>query len=266
MKPKDVVIYSDLDNTLLSSWDLGPIIVKKNIVALKKWFALGGQFSIATGRNLKNVLHFFKDFDISYPLVLVNGAMLYSFPDKKIIYKELLPNEFIEEAIDYFQKNKRIVIVLSDEKEVYTVIHQDSNNAPVIDFPHQEMMLDDIKAINVLKLTFVIFPSDYDKVISDIKNFHTYPLVNLLPSSKRFIEFVSAKVSKAKGIKKALQNHQKKLVCIGDYLNDLEMLKIADIPACPENSHEIVKQYAHIITVNNNEGAIADLIEQLLTS
>ena len=43
------------------------------------------------------------------------------------------------------------------------------------------------------------------------------------------------------------------------------MLKIADIPACPENSHEIVKQYAHIITVNN-EGAIADLIEQLLTS
>ena len=60
MKPKDVVIYSDLDNTLLSSWDLGPIIVKKNIVALKKWFALGGQFSIATGRNLKNVLHFLR--------------------------------------------------------------------------------------------------------------------------------------------------------------------------------------------------------------
>lgn len=266
MKPKDIVIYSDMDNTLLSSWDLGPIIVEKNINALKKWFALGGQFSIATGRNLKNVLHFFKDFNILYPLVLVNGAMLYSFSDKKIIYKELLPKEFIEEAINYSQKNKRIVLVLSDEDEVYSVIHKDNKNVPILGFPNQKITLDEIKNINVLKLTYVIFESDYEKVISDIRNFNTFPLVNLVPSSKRFIEIVSAKASKAKGIKKALQNHKKKLVCIGDYLNDLEMLEIADIPACPENSHVIIKKSAKIITVNNNEGALADLINQLLTS
>lgn len=265
MNPKDMVIYSDMDGTLLSSWNLGPIIVDKNIKMIKRWEELGGSFSIATGRNLKNVLHFLEGFRISYPLVLVNGAMLYSYQSKEIMYKELIPKSFLTEAINYYKNNKRVALVISNEDEVFSITHKCSE-VPELDFPTIEITLEELNNINVLKVTFVVFETDSDKIIDDINKFNNINEVNVVPSSKRFIEFVSVKASKAIGIMKALQDSKKKIVCIGDYLNDMEMLKIADISACPENGHEDVKKSAHIITVNNNEGAIGDLINKLLTS
>jgi len=267
MDPKDVIIYSDMEGTLLSSWELGPMVVEENKEALKKWSELGGSFSIATKRNLKNVLHFLTEFNIASPLVLANGAILYSHENKEIIYKELIPNSFLDEAIEYFKNNERVVLVISNEDEVFSVTHNSSKSIPELDFPTKKITLDDLKYINIIKVTFVVFESDSEQVNNDIKKFNTINEVNVLPSSKRFIETVSVKATKATGIKKALQNnYNKRLVCIGDYLNDIEMLNIADIPACPKNSHEKVKKSAKIITVDNNVGAIADLINQLLTS
>ena len=68
----------------------------------------------------------------------------------------------------------------------------------------------------------------------------------------------------------------KTLVCIGDFYNDVSMLEIADIAACPDNAPDDIKamcqivqnnipdkQDRKIVTCNNNEGALADLIEIL---
>lgn len=266
MDPKDVVIFSDMDGTLLSSWELGPIIVEKNLQAMKKWRDLGGSFSIATGRNLKNALHFFHDYQMEIPVVLANGALLYSHTTGEILHKELVPQAYIDEAIQYFENNNRIALVISDESEVYAVKHKHSRNIPKLDFPAQEISLETIKSLNVLKATFVVFAEDSEKVNYDLTQFNSINEVNVMPSSIRFIEVVSKKATKALGIKRALKGLQKKIVCIGDYLNDIEMLDIADISACPEHSHELVKKRAQITTVSNNEGAIADLINQLLTS
>ena len=55
----------------------------------------------------------------------------------------------------------------------------------------------------------------------------------------------------------------KTLVCIGDFYNDVPMLEIADIAACPDNAPDDIKAMCNIVTCNNNEGALADLIEIL---
>ena len=53
------------------------------------------------------------------------------------------------------------------------------------------------------------------------------------------------------------------VVAIGDYHNDLEMLRFAGISAAPSNAHEDVKDVADLIVGPSSEGAVADFIEYL---
>jgi hydroxymethylpyrimidine pyrophosphatase-like HAD family hydrolase len=106
-----------------------------------------------------------------------------------------------------------------------------------------------------------------EKVRFDLMGFPSIRFVNILPSSPRFIEMVSSTCTKEEGIRRVLQYQKtegKTIIAIGDYLNDIEMLKMADIAACPENSIDDVKKTARIITCVNNDGAVGDLIERLL--
>ena len=54
-----------------------------------------------------------------------------------------------------------------------------------------------------------------------------------------------------------------RVVCIGDYENDLSMLQEADLGVAVGNALEIVRQTADRVTVTNDENAIAALIDSL---
>ena len=54
-----------------------------------------------------------------------------------------------------------------------------------------------------------------------------------------------------------------RLYTCGDYLNDLEMLKAADVAVCPTNAHPQVKQTCDLCFRTNDDGLIADLIEYI---
>ena len=85
-------------------------------------------------------------------------------------------------------------------------------------------------------------------------------------SSHRYLEVVERAVNKAEGIRfarRAAGLEGRRLVCIGDYFNDLPMLRMADIAACPSNGAEELRAMCRIVTCDNNEGALADLIERL---
>jgi Cof subfamily protein (haloacid dehalogenase superfamily) len=267
MDPKKTIIFSDMDGTLLTSWDLGPVIPTSNLTSIKKWLDLGGMFSVATGRNLKNVPQYFTDFKITTPLVLVNGSLIYSQIDNKVLYQKKISDLFLYDAINYFKKSNYVCLVLSNHNEVYSVVHEHSIFKPIIDFPHQDISLEDIRNIEVLKISFVVAEQYADIVHDEINNLKYIKEVNVLPSAKRFIEVVNNTSTKSTGIKRAIEIAKltdKTIVCIGDYLNDLEMFEIADIKAAPINGHEDVKKSADIITRSNNDGAISDLINKLL--
>ena len=53
-------------------------------------------------------------------------------------------------------------------------------------------------------------------------------------------------------------------MAIGDYYNDMELLRTADISAAPANALPEVRETADHIVCSNNEGAVADLIERIL--
>ena len=54
-----------------------------------------------------------------------------------------------------------------------------------------------------------------------------------------------------------------KIFAIGDYFNDIEMLKTADISAAVKDSPEEVQCCADYITQSCEDGAVADFIDYL---
>jgi hydroxymethylpyrimidine pyrophosphatase-like HAD family hydrolase len=50
---------------------------------------------------------------------------------------------------------------------------------------------------------------------------------------------------------------------VGDYENDLTLLRAADVAVCPANAHPDVKREADMVLCHHDEGVIADLIERL---
>ena len=53
------------------------------------------------------------------------------------------------------------------------------------------------------------------------------------------------------------------LFAAGDYYNDVEMLRLADVSAVPCDSPDEVKELAKHITCKCDDGAVADFIDYL---
>jgi hydroxymethylpyrimidine pyrophosphatase-like HAD family hydrolase len=54
-----------------------------------------------------------------------------------------------------------------------------------------------------------------------------------------------------------------KIYVCGDYENDLEMLRDADVAVCPENAIDSVKDVCDLCLCDHKQGVIADLIEHI---
>jgi Cof subfamily protein (haloacid dehalogenase superfamily) len=267
--PKDLMIYSDMDGTLLSSWSKGPVISKRNEEAIRYFIKQGGLFSIATGRNMKNGPTYLENYPIQLPMVLVNGALIYDSFNQSIIRKITIDKSFVKEALEYFVQSNRIAVVISDINEVYHVIHPSisGDKLPELDFETINISISEVQTIDILKVTFVTHPEEKDIIEKDLSSFKTYSMISTSPSSKRFIEIVSAGINKAEAISYVKTNvltFNRKLVCIGDYSNDIEMLDLPDIAAIPQNGLESLKKRGRLITSHHVEDAIDDLIYQLI--
>ena len=55
-----------------------------------------------------------------------------------------------------------------------------------------------------------------------------------------------------------------KVYAVGDYENDLDMLRHADVPCCPANAIDAVKKVAKLHVCHCDDGAIADVIVEAI--
>ena len=88
-------------------------------------------------------------------------------------------------------------------------------------------------------------------------------------SCPTIFEIINPKATKGIAIKKLKEYFRSQgedviLIAAGDYENDLDMLKAADIAVCPSNALGTVKEICRYELRSNNEGAIAHLTEKII--
>lgn len=267
MELKNILIYSDMDGTMLTDWDRGPVVPERNLAAITRFMNEGGSFSIASGRQHTDILGFFPGFEFNAPIVQGNGASLYDCQKKTVFARLPLSRQYKEESIAFARANPWVWVVAADTRTVMQINMGDDRDRVTRALKENRISIEEYLTGEYVKIVYVVAdPADMPRLRELTAHFTCAPEISASMSSPVFLETFDCRASKALGIQKARDyanlNH-KTLVCVGDYYNDKEMLELADIAVCPSNAPEDLKALAHIITCNNNEGALADLIEAL---
>lgn len=260
----DWLIVSDIDGTLIDKQRKMPSV---NTEAIDRFVhTLGGNFTLASARGVESLTPHYKALpDVKTPAIVLNGAGIYDFSAEKMLWFNPVPESGINAVKRAMKKYRFLEIGIFTDDMIYLV-------RPGI-LSSVMMKLDSLSHIRVKSIDAV--PRDnWGKIIFFCpvwqKNKIRGYVKGIADDSLAFIDttafsfdMVSSTTNKGNAVLKLaelLGIPEKNIGAIGDYYNDLDMLRAVSHPACcakaPEELHNICEFHA----CHCNKGAVADFI------
>lgn len=261
-KFKGVLICTDLDGTLLRD---DKSISQENIDAIEYFKSEGGIFTFITGRMPFLIREMCDAARINAPFGCINGGGLYDHLSQKYIWKQELDISAIELAKYVADTVPDTTIHINTFDKIY-LCRENSD----MDFFRKlcgvENASKDFHEINepIAKILFGSRKKGVIEQVADILSQH--PLsekFKLVRSEQTLYEILPKGISKASVLPilaKHLNVSPDKIIAVGDYNNDIEMLRLAKVGVAVANAHPDAKAAANYITVSNEEHAIAKII------
>ena len=264
-----ILIVSDVDGTFLGK---GSRVVPENIEKLKYFISEGGLFTLATGR-IYNTIEFLIPcvYDIlSAPAILANGTYFYDFKNNRRSDEEFVDVDAVRELLHYVKTNYPEVefrvstragqLTDSVEGPFLSVEYAKSNDGLFYVYP-----VDEIPGDDWYKCVFRGSPDVLARLRQDVEPKYS-DIFTFTLSSPSIFELQKKGTSKAVKMLELKQKYADKgrpvtVYACGDYENDYEMLKAADVAVCPTNALESIRAIADISPCDNDEGLIAALID-----
>ena len=257
-----MLILSDMDGTIL---DDNKQISEENIKAIQYFVDNGGRFSLATGRSKTSMEYYVQHLPINAPVVVYNGAGVYDFKADRFVFTKCMDDSCVAFINDICQKFPFVAGEVYLEATEFVV-----NGNEITDWHFKQIRLPMIekKAEEIplpwVKINFCIPEEKMDEVEAYAREYHKNWFYQR--SGRRFFEAMSLGLDKGTGaleVCKAENIDPKYLFTIGDHLNDIELIEAAGISFCPANSQDKIKEMADVIVTDNNNHALASMIEWL---
>lgn len=264
MNLNNIFLVTDADGTLLTD---DKRILGKDRKAIREITQSGGLFTIATGRGVTLARRVAEEAELLIPAVIFNGAAVYDFAKESFLWKCALP----EIADDYIKLlTERFptlgVEILLDENVYVAATNEWEEKHLAYGCPNPlRCKLDEVPPDNRLKALFVDEPGVIDGVIAFSRE-QNFSGIHLVRSAPVFYEMLPEGVDKGGGVKKLLELtgiNNRYIVAAGDYNNDLEMVREADLGVAVANAEEVVKKAADLTVCDNNSGALWEIVEYL---
>ncbi|MEZ0180143.1 HAD-IIB family hydrolase ['Camptotheca acuminata' phytoplasma] len=261
MSSQKRIFFFDIDNTLLSSrlQTIFPQTIK-TIQALHKQpdTILG----IATGRNIKR-LHVLGEIRSYFEhLVLFNGGL--TLIDDKVIDDQCFKKEDIQQIIEKAHQND-IKIGMTGLHEEIVPSEQDLIDPELGNkyFTNKNSILAPDFYFNNKVYQIWLFEPDIDKLKLFIKN-HLEGFQIYFWRTMCGIDIVPKGINKIHGIKKIQELYpEHQLICMGDGVNDIDMVKYADVGIGLANSdYDDLKNNAQFVAPHVEEDKLYDFFEK----
>ena len=264
-KFEGILFCTDLDGTLFTS---DKTVSKENLDAIEYFKSEGGLFTFITGRMPSTSKAIYDTIKPNAPFGCVNGAGIYDGVAQKYLWSMPLPDSAMEIVKDVEKNFEYIGIQVNTENSIY--FYKDNSamvrfrrltGAPYISY----------ESINagerVLKTIFA--DEDENKLFEVIKFLNAHKNANdfdFIRSERTLYEILPKGASKGNALEKMaelLNIDMRRTIAVGDYNNDISMIKKAGMGFAVENAIPEVKAAADRITVNNNDSVIAKIIDEL---
>ncbi len=265
MDIEKTIVLSDMDGTLLRS---DGTISQRNKETIEKWIQRGGHFGIATGRGHINAAPFLEGVEINAPCIFYNGSMLYDQIKKQVVDVKSLPQEKVMDTLLWVLKAYPQVMLHVYGIEICHLVSKEENADEVILAQHQPAVFSDLENIQNepwIKILFAGKPHEL-KAIEERLQSKLKDTVRWVYSLDIYLEILPKGVSKGYMVPKLKELHGEdfKVVAIGDYYNDLEMIKEADLGIAMGNSPENFQKVADLVTKSNEEDGVSEVLEDLM--
>ncbi|WMJ23117.1 Cof-type HAD-IIB family hydrolase [Paludicola sp. MB14-C6] len=267
MRVKDITLVSDLDGTIVP---ISGIVSEKNKQAIKKFQELGGTFAVATGRSPISAKSILEALDVDGIIIANNGALIYDIKNKKSLwckylepsYKQVVAyakHHYPNVGIELITDDGRYYIASSNERvaEIIRGTNFSVNYVEEKDYPDC-----------CCKVLFVPNDDEFRPFVEDMLN-QRFEDMEFVESGGNCFEMMASGISKGYPFERLIGFYNKKLsdsAAIGDYYNDVEMLKKAAIGAAVENAVKDVKKAANIIVKSCEDDGLADFIDYLINN
>ena len=259
-----ILICTDLDDTLLST---DKSVSSENLKAIEYFKSQGGYFTFVTGRVPQGAKLLLDYIHPNAPIVAYNGAGIYDFEKNELIWglyldkKALKILDFVTEKIP-----ETGFVICTDTRVCFsrqnyrTDLYRKIEQLAEDNTPHNQIT-EPIK-----KVVFVAEEDVITKVRKLIEENDFGEEFDYVQSSANYYEILPAGASKGTGLHKLTQLldlSPDMTIAVGDNENDISMIKEAKIGIAVGNALDIVKESADIVTVTNDENAIAKIIYDL---
>lgn len=264
----DTAIVTDLDGTFFNS---EAELVGRNLDAVEYYKKNGGLFAVATGRVHTNMglLNEIMPTLVNIPCIQANGAYAYDYQKKKT-YNEIFLNtekasEYVKLVTEAFPKVSARVSTRDGKYILHDTEWNEFDDRIIGHLP-----VDEVPRNGWYRVAFDGPCEMLDAARERFeKNFREY--FDFVKSCDTIYEFNDKTATKGTAldrlrellIKSGRATDKLKIYAAGDFENDLDMLRHADVPCCPENAIDRVKAIAKMRVCRCDDGAIADIIENI---
>jgi Cof subfamily protein (haloacid dehalogenase superfamily) len=266
-KYEGYLIASDLDGTLINS-EQG--VSRQNIDAIASFIEAGGLFAIATGRTELTALPFIEQMHVNCPSILYNGAVIYNtnsntyvrsvFLNKKQLLgplKEIL-EKFPGVCMQIFVPGK--IFIVSSEDNIDPIVIREKQ-------PFEMACIDDITNEDWVKVLMTETNQTLHKIQQFVTNRMPSGIIHSVFSAVTYLELFASGVTKGSALDQLIELagvERERVIAIGDYCNDIEMMKAAGLGVATANAHPLLKEAADMTAVSNDEHAVSYLINKIL--
>ena len=264
-KFEGLLLCTDLDGTLLNSERQ---VSRENREAIDYFKSEGGYFTFITGRMPFSSGQIFDMVKPNAPFGCINGGGIYDGFAQKYLYMRELPMSVLDLVKETVEEIDGVGVQVSHFDKIYFC----QGNEAMANFkiptgvPFLTKSLDEINE----PIGKILFGTIHEEIMIKLEKFlRTHPRANefhFVRSEQTLFEILPKDTNKGTLLpefEKILGIKREKIIAVGDYNNDIAMIQAAGLGIAVSNAVPEAKAAADLVTVSNDEHAIAKIINDL---
>lgn len=264
---RDILVVADMDGTLL---DDEKVLRPGNVETIRLFTALGGRFSIATGRTPESVAHYNNQlFDCLSPCITTGGGIVYDYQKGTVLANAELPWVIAKKAlVDVMYRYPSVGVMISC---AHLRSYQLTASAQL-----QKLLRDE--HITYFTRPQDSLPKDWNKVLfagpaemlAEVAEFITaqnYPGIQFVYTDPFYLEMMPVGVGKGSALAQLcgmLGIPVENSIVLGDYYNDIDMMKVAGHSVAMANAPKEVQMLADEVTGHCNDSGVGQYLYKLI--
>lgn len=254
------LIALDVDGTLLTD---DHRLTRKTREAVRAVHEQGARIVLCTGRGAVSTLPLLDELGLDGIVITHNGGATIRSPDRKVLHTFDFPVERVRPLVAYCRE-RGIHFDINTAFDIYVEQLSEEMKEGYRLFFAEPVLLEDVMrfAEPIIKFTIAAESGVIERFMQDWPGLGTDGL-RMMRSGEFFADVMHEKTSKGNALK-VLAEHwgirREEVLAIGNYYNDLEMIRYAGLSIAMANSPDDVKAAADEVTGSNNEDGVYEAL------